>query len=94
MALLFTGHLRQAVGLDARGINLGATLLRRQSGQVGDLALAPPSAQRGGLHTLAARQRADLSRLGSRVRGFQNAALVGVSEGAPHGASNDLRIVD
>jgi hypothetical protein len=76
------GELGDLQRVDARGVGLGAALLRRECRQVSGLALASPSAQRRGVHTLAAHQRADLAGLGAQLCGLQNAALVGVGERA------------
>ena len=85
-----TGELRDVLCIDAHGVGLGATLKRCQRRQVGSLALVPPGAQGGGLHTLATHQRADLSGFAAQVGCTQDAPLVGVGEGAPTRTGNDF----
>ena len=83
-------ELRDLQRVGPAGVSLGSALLRRQCGQVGGLALAPPGAQGGRVHALAAHQRADLTWARAAVRGLQNAALVGVGEMPAVGARHDL----
>lgn len=71
-------------------IDLGAAFLRRQCGQLGGLALAPPGAQAGRVDAFTAQQGTDLTGLGAAVGRFQNAALVGIGELSASGARHDL----
>ena len=73
-------------------IDLRAALLRRQSGQLGGFALAPPSAQAGRVDAFTAQQGADLAGLGAAVCRFQNAPLVGIGEAPPLGARDNLGV--
>ena len=91
-ALVFARELRDVQRLGSAQVRFGAALLRRQSGQIGGLALASPGAQAGGIHALAAHQRADLAGLGAAICSFQNAALVGVGQMPATRTWHDLRI--
>ncbi|WP_159918386.1 hypothetical protein, partial [Pantoea sp. 18069] len=74
------GELGDVQRFGAVGISLGATLDGRQSGQIGDFALAAPGAQRRRVNALSAHQRAYLAGLRAVVGSLQNAAFVGVGE--------------
>lgn len=74
------------------GSALGPRLTWRQSGQIGDFALAAPGAQRRRVHALSAHQRTDLAGLGAAVGGVQNAALVGVGERPAPGTGDHFGI--
>ena len=87
-----TRDLGDVQRLGAVRVGLGAALLWRQGGQIGGLALAPPGAQGGRVHALAAHQRANLTGLGAAVGCLETAALVGVGEPPALSAGNDLGV--
>ena len=59
---------------DALSYLTSAALARRERGQIARLALAPPDAQRRGLHALLAHQRADLAESSATVGGCEPGA--------------------
>ena len=85
-------ELRNLQRVGAARISLGAALLRCQGCQIARLALAPPCAQGGRVHPLAAHQRTDLAGACAVICLLQNAAFVGLSEDAATRPRHDLGV--